>query len=233
LANYICSVSGDFPENYEIGVRANLWGVVEKYEKRIRNVRPGDLLVFVVGGKFRSIHRVESPPFYDETELWPKKDGSVFPHRIKIGDPLAYGRVAVRILANQIGFMQGKTWGGTIQGASGVFNDKLTDADVSLIEQRLGKREPKQPVRDQRALAESSQRQTALFKFYERDVEDRIFHLLPKMGLKLYVSEEKGTTGRQYSIGTGRIDLLCVDVSSGGFVIVELKKGEAPDQTIM
>lgn len=233
MTNFLCSVSGRFPENYDIGVRANRWGVEEKYEKKIRDVRAGDTLVFVVGGAFRSIHRIESEPFFDNTPLWPKKDGSLFPHRIKISDPFKRGRLPVKEIAAQISFMEGKFWGGTIQGPHGVFNKRLTDADTRIIRKHLAERPRTRKKGEIKAAKESSERQTALFKFYEKDIEDRISHLLPKMDLSIYKDEKTGKTGQQYVTDVGRIDLLCTDVSSGKFVVVELKKGEAPDQTLL
>ena len=52
MVNYLCSVSGNFPENYQIGLRAGVWGVEEKYANKIEHVCPGDRLVFVVGGAY-------------------------------------------------------------------------------------------------------------------------------------------------------------------------------------
>ena len=66
---YLCAVSQNFPENLDIGVQAGVWGVEERYAKRISQVRPGDTLVFLVGGDFRSVHRIESEPFKDSTLL--------------------------------------------------------------------------------------------------------------------------------------------------------------------
>jgi len=232
MTNYLCSVSGKFPENYDIGVQANRWGVEEKYEDRIKEVKPGDLLVFVVGGEFRSIHEVESAPFSEETPLWPPKDNSLFPHRIRIGDPMMKGQVPLRIIAEQISFMKGKVYSGTIQGRSGVFNERLTDSDIETIKQHMTvvTQESKQaPAPDKDKTIE---RQTALFKFYEKDIEDHISQILPQMGLNLYQDPITGKTGRQYQTNVGRLDLLCTD-TSGRLIIVELKKGEAPEQTLL
>jgi hypothetical protein len=114
-----------------------VWGVEEKYAKRIGDVVPGDTLVFALGGEFRSVHKIMSKPFRDDQPLWPEKDGSVFPHRVKISDPLYKGKVSIKDLADSISFMRGKQWSGTLQGANGVFNNRATDADVSLIQSHL------------------------------------------------------------------------------------------------
>ena len=89
MTTYICTVSNRFPENYQIGVQARRWGVEERYKKRIEPVKPGDLLVFLVGGIFRTAHKIESFAFEEHDLLWPEKDGSTFPHRIKIGRTIA------------------------------------------------------------------------------------------------------------------------------------------------
>ena len=130
---YICSVSSRFPENYEIGVLAGKWGVEAKYRGRLAPVQRGDLLIFVVAGCFRSIHRVTSPPHEEHTLLWPPKDGDLFPHRIDIGPAEATGSARVSQLAPNISFMRGRVWGGTLQGPNGVFNSRATPDDVALI----------------------------------------------------------------------------------------------------
>src|SRR6266849_2748920 len=108
MSIYLCAVSGRFPENYEIGLQAQVWGVEDKYKNRIAAVRPGDSLVFLVGGDYRSVHKIESEPYVDDTPLWPEKDGDLFPHRVRISPPLAVGHVRARELADEISFMKGK-----------------------------------------------------------------------------------------------------------------------------
>lgn len=245
MANYLCTVSNKFPENYDIGVKANRWGVVEKYKNRIDPVKPGDTLVFLVGGEFRSIHSIESHPFREVTPLWPSMDGGVFPYRIKISDPLMTGSRPVKELVHLISFMKDKeAWGGTIQGASGVFNSRLTDSDVEIIKRGMRDVSPAKggisptvatapkvasPAPGAQAI---SARQTALFQFYEKDVEDHIAQILPRLGLSIYRDPRNGKSGRQFHTDVGRIDLLCKD-GAGRFVIMELKKGEAPEQTLL
>ncbi len=233
MANYLCAVSGRFPENYEIGLRASTWGVEEKYESKIRQAHPGDRLVFVVGGLVRSIHLIESEPYFDKAPLWPSKDGSWFPHRIKISDAVSSGEAPLKDIADEISFMKDKErWGGAIQGPNGVFNSRLTDADIQLLTSRMmpGARfRPRRPVEiDQKA----RERQKALFRFYERDVEDRIEQLLPDLRLRIYKDPQTLRSGRQYVCEAGRIDLLCQD-NRGDYVVIELKKGEAPNETLL
>jgi predicted RNA-binding protein len=131
---YICTVSNEFPWNYEIGVRNGKWGVEAKYHNRIAAVRPGDLLLFAVGGEFRSVHRILSEPYREETPLWPPKNGDVFPFRIDIGPPEIIGEVRIADLAPRISFMKDvRHWGGTLQGRNGVFNARATPEDLHLI----------------------------------------------------------------------------------------------------
>jgi predicted RNA-binding protein len=139
MSYYICNVSPRFPKNYEIGMSARKWGVEEKYENRIRNVTPGDLLIFVVNRRFKSIHEIKSSYYREETPLWPIKDKDIFPYRIDISAPIFVGDVLVPHLADEISFMKGKKWGGTLQGAAGVFNDRLTHEDFDLIKRRMRK----------------------------------------------------------------------------------------------
>ncbi len=233
MATYLCTVTSRFPENYELGLRSGTWGVEEKYQNKIAPVRRGDKLVFVMGGIVRSVHTIDSDPFFDATPLWPAKDGSIFPHRIRIRPAEWVGAVPLKTIADRISFMRRKVWGGTIQGPNGVFNPNLTKEDLNLIVGELSR-----PVRSKGPLPLAqnlvvAERQKALFKFYERDVEDRLINLLPSLGLSLYHDEESGRSGRQFMCEVGRIDLLCNSVTSGDFVIVELKKGQAPNETLL
>jgi len=206
---------------------------VERYGRRIAQVVPGDTLVFLVAGQYRSIHKVESVPFIDHLPLWPAMDGDYFPHRIKISDPLYVGGVDAAGLANRISFMEGKVWGGTIQGASGVFNPRLTLKDLELIKSHMKAVQWRPGIPTPAEAKITSERQLALFKFYEADIEENVSNSLNTLGLKLYVDPATGRSGRQYVIDGGRIDLLCEDIATGDYVILELKKGQAPEQTLL
>jgi hypothetical protein len=98
----------------------------------------GDQLVFVVGGFVKSIHIIESNVYIGHEPLWPLKDGSNFPYRIKISAPLYSGDVSLPDIADQISFMNGKVaWGDTIQGHNGVFNPRLTDTDIEILKNHM------------------------------------------------------------------------------------------------
>jgi hypothetical protein len=233
MAIYLCTVTSRFPENYEIGIRSGTWGVEEKYKGKIEPVRSGDKLVFVMGGVVRSVHTIDGQPFFDETPLWPPKDGSIFPYRVHIRPAEWVGAVSLGAIADEISFMRGKVWGGTIQGPNGVFNPKLTQRDLNLIIGELNRPvRPKGPLPPPQSPI-AAERQKTLFKFYEKDIEERLIDLLPSIGLTLYHDENSGRSGRQFICEVGRIDLLCNSVATGDFVIVELKKGQAPNETLL
>jgi hypothetical protein len=223
---YLCSVSNRFPEIYSLGLAAKTWGVEERYRHRIAPVLPQDKLVFVLGGVFKTLHTIESSLFEDHTPIWLEKDGSQFPCRIKISDPVAHSEKPVKELADQISFMKGKVWGGTIQGASGVFNNRLTESDLSVI---FGPAKPgiPAPVKPQPKKPEPS------MTFYEKDAEGAVEKLLPQMGYKAFVDPVSGKKGRQYICPVGRIDLLCIDEKTDDFVVLELKRGKAPEQALL
>lgn len=226
MTNYLCAVSVRFPENYEIGLRAAVWGVEEKYRQKLADVKPGDKLVFLVGGEFRSIHRIESDAYLDRSTLWPPKDGDIFPHRVKIGAAMAVGAVAASSIFQKISFMIGtQNWGGTVQGPNGVFNRRLTDEDVRLIESLLKGEVTPRVEADPVVVKQSADRQTSLFRFYASDIEQRMEQLLPSLGLKL----EK----RDMRTPVGTIDFLCSDSKDGHKVIVMLKKGQAPNESLI
>lgn len=178
--NFICTVSPRFPENYHLGQNALLWGVEEKYETRIRRTNPGDLLFFSRGSStVLSLHRIESEVFRDEEEVWPEKDGSFFPYRIRISPPLAAGEVPLAELASRISFMKDKErWTGTLRGPNGVFNDRLTDEDAALIRSRM------REVREPRAHTPKVQRQKPKFpvKLFEAQIEHALLDLLEQLG---------------------------------------------------
>jgi len=234
MKTWLCTVSNRFPENYEIGLHAGKWGVEERYKHRIAEVKPGDLLVFMVAGQYRSIHRIESAPFREETALWPPKDGDLFPHRIHIGPALFRGKADARDLAPMISFMKVvDVWGGTIQGASGVFNGRLTDEDVELIQKHLHTGiGAEADVRRSSTAASSAETEPesrkVAFQVVGRDMEQALLSLLPALGL----SPVPAADSSFQSPKSEAIRVLCKD-RAGVFTVVHLHRGQAPTETLL
>jgi hypothetical protein len=226
---YICSVSPRFPENYYLGIQAKRWGVEEKYANRIAPVKSGDFLIFVHAGQYSSIHAIESDPFYDATPLWPPKDDSVFPHRIQISKPIFKGNASVKDLSNQISFMKGKFWGGTIQGASGVFNDHLTREDFEVIKSRMRPAVKPVAIADTPASLGIQERQQALFRLYENEIDARLRELLPRMNLLPYSGVRPGVVPTL----ADKSDVLCRNIKTNNLVVLAFRKGEAAEQALV
>ncbi|MFC1559058.1 hypothetical protein ACFL39_00520 [Gemmatimonadota bacterium] len=138
MANFLCAVPQILENNYQIGLKNGVWGVIEDYELMIKRVLPGDLLVFVVSGAFKSIHEINSKYYHESSLIWPSHNrGSVYPFRIRISPSIHSGTVLVSEIADRISFMKGKVHGGTIQGRNGVFNSKLNEQDMKLIIEKM------------------------------------------------------------------------------------------------
>jgi predicted RNA-binding protein len=228
MKTFLCVVSPRFPENYHIGVQAHTWGVERRYENRIREAHPGDEVVFMTSQKIRSIHVVESEVYEDHQPLWPPKDDDLFPFRIKISAPTYVGEIGKEEFVPNISFMQVvDVWSGTIQGASGVFNDRLTPADVKFIKNHLCR------ISAPEIQAERAAEQPAiknLFRLIGSDVLESLKRILPALGLARY----NGTDfPAEYDLGYGGNVILCRDINRGDLVIVDFNRGEAPTETLL
>lgn len=227
MKTYLCAVSPQLPENYQIGLQALTWGVEKRYRKRIAKVRKGDELVFLSRNS-KSIHRIEGPVYKDETVLWPPKKGDIFPYRIKISKPLYRGEIPPNKFSSEISFMRDTdAWGGTIQGASGVFNDRLTEEDVNFIRSRLRKI----PVAKQvTARAAEEPKIKNLFRLIGFDVLQSLKRILPELGLERFNGKDFPA---EYDLGYGGNVILCKDTRTGAFVVVDFNRGEAPAETLI
>jgi hypothetical protein len=82
---YWVTVGAGRQENFEIGMREGLWGVPEDYSDRLKNVQPGDKLIFYGRDVGFALCEVKSKPFHGSERVWP--DGP-YPYRIRVTPPL-------------------------------------------------------------------------------------------------------------------------------------------------
>jgi hypothetical protein len=227
---YVCAVSPKAQDNYAFGLLANTWGVEEKYHKRIAPVKPGDLLVFISAAHFRSIHRVESAPYLDEARIWPDKDGSRFPHRVSISKPVHAGAVPVDDLAESISFMAGRNWNWAIRGANGVFNPKLTAAELDLIRSRM---EAASNTRDEESENRESAHDESSTVVFASWSEARLQSELEKALAAIPLITEQEWSERLGAIQPSSSDVIPgVYAGEHALVIVDFHRGEVTKQAL-
>jgi hypothetical protein len=227
MANYVAAVPKSLQENYQIALHAGTWGVEEKWEQKIRSLRPGDLLLFLVENAFRSLHRVDAAPYVDHTPLWPDKNGDVFPNRVKISDAIAAGEVDLNHVAPSISFLKDlQRPYGAFQGGNGVLNDRMTDADMAVIREGFSTPVRRELKIDPEEARRAIHRQTIIFSLYQDDLEERVLELLPSKGLRILPG------GRHVVAGSETIDALASD-DRGRLVVVAINRGLAPQEMLL
>ena len=68
-------------------------------------------------------------------------------------------------------------------------------------------------------------------KIYEREIEDYYVNNIQEIDKNLMVVN-RPTYGRQFSTHIGPIDILCIDKKTKEYVVCELKRGQASDETM-
>jgi hypothetical protein len=240
--------SNALPENYHIGLNARMWGIQDKYAHRLDDLKPGDILVLMSGGLFKSTHRIESVKLLDSRPLWPPHNGDYFQNRFQISAPLYAGEVDCKQVWNQISFMKYKeAWGGTVQGGNGVMNTRLTQADLDFIQSRMRKVEPSSsvnivhlpapairpevtPTPVQRLSAPMSAKEPSRTNvlFLNESIQKALHGLLPQLGLR---SLDQGLS-QKIMLKGGAASLVCWD-SHNALVVVQLHRGQASTETLL
>ncbi len=121
MAKYwLCVVN---EENWRIVREKLLWGVSDRYRRRMEELHAGDLLVFYVrpkrlGGIFKAV----SEPFVDRRPVFSSEGfraGEVFPHRVRLEPVLVPPEpVPFEPLVPELGFIKNKQkWTGHLRGA--------------------------------------------------------------------------------------------------------------------
>lgn len=99
---------------------------------------------------------------------------------------------------------------------------------IEEIEKAESEKEVKQVVEEGKEKLSEEETETVEKKQVEKKIEDFYVELLDRIEGGLVLLGVDSREGRQYSTPIGRIDLLCQD-STGDYVIIEIKVGEAKD----
>lgn len=84
MVNYWFCVTSQ--ENWDLVRRKKVWGVSERYRRKMAKVKIGDLFVFYVKKQgLAGIFKVISEPFENHEELFEtRREGEVFPLRVRL-----------------------------------------------------------------------------------------------------------------------------------------------------
>lgn len=209
------------PENWDRCKATQTWGVTDDYVGLIKEVEIGDkLLVYIKGLLCPGIFEVTEPYFCSEDPIW---DDDAYPHRIRF-KPLIQPEQPEDIRQFYYQFFSGLSPAGYFRRGFrrlpeeefNVFWEFLEKGHVESIETLVPEPEPATET---------------ISLSLERDLEEYLERNLNVLepGLKMYVRES--VSGRQYGTEVSRIDLLAQD-KENGFVVVELKAGEA-DRSVL
>ena len=131
------TVGGQIPTGFD----PTVWGVPAEYGDRLREVEPGDKIVFYGSDTGFALCEVKSRAFRDEHALWP--DGP-YPYRVKVTPPLKRNlaedfRGIYRHLHDRNGqpYASPQAAGRAIGGRGGVFR-RLQRAEVAGLLRGLG-----------------------------------------------------------------------------------------------
>ena len=110
-------------ENWRVVKEKLIWGVSDRYERRISGVSKGDILVFYVKPKrIGGIFKAASGPYKDKSRIFSSegfRPEEVFPNRVRL-EPLLVPDEPIPFepLVPKLSFIKNKTkWTGHLRGA--------------------------------------------------------------------------------------------------------------------
>lgn len=131
---YWVTVGKGRQDNFEIGIRNGVWGVPSEYADKLKNVAPGDKIIFYGQAIGFALCDVLSKPYHDSKRIWPDGD---YPYRIRITPPLRRNEASdfssvYRHLVDRFGrpYTSAQAAGRAIGGGGGVFR-KLTHKEIA------------------------------------------------------------------------------------------------------
>jgi len=125
--------------NWRVVKEKLIWGVSERYRRRMEELSPGDLLVFYVRPKrIAGIFKAASKPFVDKKRIFSSegfRTDEVFPHRVRLEPVLVPPEpVPFEPLVPKLKFIKNKArWTGHLRGAM----RPIPEEDYELIKSAL------------------------------------------------------------------------------------------------
>ncbi len=208
------------------------WGL-GKYTPNRKSLRTGDHVVFYVGNPQMvfagtAILASESFELIDKQEQEKLAHGKDF-YRTEYGVRLENIQIwdspkNAKDLIVHLKFVENKaSWGTYFQG--GVRG--VSDQDYSAIVEEAKQTAEPEPRTEEEVESAS---QFALEAHLEEFIDHNWSHI--NFGRKLVRYQTPEQDGRQFPAGPWSIDFLCTDEETGGFVVLELKRGKTGDVTV-
>ncbi len=125
--------------NWRVVKEKRVWGVSDRYKRRMEELSEGDLLIFYVRPKrIGGIFRVSSRPYVDKKAIFSSEGfraGEVFPNRVRIEPVLVPEEpVPFEPLVGRLKFIKNKEkWTGHLRGAM----REIPEEDYEVLREAL------------------------------------------------------------------------------------------------
>jgi len=139
MARYWLCVTNE--ENWRVVREKRVWGVSDRYRRRIEEVREGDFLVFYVRPKrIAGIFKAASGAYVDKRPIFSSEGfraGEVFPNRVKLEPVVVLEEpIPFEPLVPRLKFIKNKEkWTGHVRGAM----RQIPEEDFELIRTEVEK----------------------------------------------------------------------------------------------
>ena len=140
--NYYMIVTNEIDYEWDIDNKFQCAGFPERNKKSIKQMKPGDKIIYYVTkiSKFMAAVEVSGPYFYSEKEIW-DDPYDLWPHRIKT-KPICYLEnpdegIYIKDIWDDLEFIKNKVrWGSQVQGSF----RSLSEHDYNVIIEAIKKR---------------------------------------------------------------------------------------------
>lgn len=233
---YWVTVGKGLENNFDLGIKAETWGVKECYKERLSELKEGDYVLFYLGDRGFALSEVLSELFEEKTKrIW---QDDYYPYRIKISKPfLSNNEKGMSNVydclrdKDEIKFESPQAAGRSIGGASGVFR-RLRYFEVKDIFSKLGWGVNNN---EDEFIFEREDDNMPAWKIKNDDTSfgisiERDLHKYLEQNIRS-IKADLELIGSEYGTKTGRIDLLAKD-SEGIVYVIELKPGKAPNDAL-